>query len=466
MLDQRPAQLVAHLAHPNGWWRDTAQQLIVLSQDRSVAPSLESLLRTSKNPLARLHALWTLEGLGALRTAVVREVLKDPDPTLRMGAIRASETLYKAGERTLAADYRGLTKDPDTDVVIQALLTLNVLNVAETAATVKAAMAGNSARGVQFVANRILNPPTGGRGGGGAALTADERASLERGATVYQELCFACHGDDGTGTPSPGGAAGQTVAPSLAGSARVSAHRDYVIKIILHGLTGPIDGRSYSQVMVPLGTNKDEWIADVSSFIRNSFGNAAGFVTPADVSRVRTAVGPRSAMWTITELERTLPRPLVPDSRWRVTASHDAQPAAPSANAAGGFNFTISAAGALTYLGWTTGVPQQAGMWLQVELPEPATLTEIQFSSSSSGGGRAGPAVSTHPRRYRVQVSSDGTAWSAPIAEGDGVPGLATITFAPTTTRFLRLTQTAAVADAPPWSMRLLKLFHLPAPTK
>ncbi len=40
MLEETPAQLVAHLAHPNGWWRDTAQQLLVLKQDRSVVPAL------------------------------------------------------------------------------------------------------------------------------------------------------------------------------------------------------------------------------------------------------------------------------------------------------------------------------------------------------------------------------------------------------------------------------------------
>jgi hypothetical protein len=42
------------------------------------------------------------------------------------------------------------------------------------------------------------------------------------------------------------------------------------------------------------------------------------------------------------------------------------------------------------------------------------------------------------------------------------VPGLATITFAPITARFVRITQTAAVTDAPPWSIRLLRLFQVP----
>jgi putative membrane-bound dehydrogenase-like protein len=452
MLGETPAQLVAHLSHPNGWWRDTAQQLLVLKQDRSVVPALRRLTRTSKNVLARFHALWTLEGLGALDAALARALLADSEPRVRIQALRASETLYKAGDRTFANDYRALVKDSNSDVVIQAMLTMHVLKVPETSATVKAASDANQRRGVQFVAERILNPPAG-RGGSrsGAPLTADQQSALERGGTIYAELCFSCHGDDGRGTPTPGAAAGSTLAPSLVGSPRVNAHRDYVIKSLLHGLTGPIDGKTYPQVMVAMGTNNDRWIADIASYVRNGFGNSSTFVTADDVSRVRAATGDRKAPWTAAELETSLPRPLVPDARWKVTASHDARPA-PQANAEGAYNFIADAAGALSFLGWTTGVAQQPGMWLQIELPAPATLTEIQFTSSPV----------SFPRAYHVQTSSDGRAWSEPIAKGDGTPGTTVISFAPVNTKFVRITQTAAASDAPAWSMRLLRLYEAP----
>ena len=67
--------------------------------------------------VGRFHAMWTLEGLGALDAALVREQMKDPNPRMRIQAIRASESLYKAGNRTFDADYRAMAKDPDTDVV-------------------------------------------------------------------------------------------------------------------------------------------------------------------------------------------------------------------------------------------------------------------------------------------------------------------------------------------------------------
>ena len=49
MLQETPAQLVAHLSHENGWWRDTAQQLLVQRQDKSVVPALQKLVRSSDN---------------------------------------------------------------------------------------------------------------------------------------------------------------------------------------------------------------------------------------------------------------------------------------------------------------------------------------------------------------------------------------------------------------------------------
>ena len=445
MFSESPSQLVAHLSHPNGWWRDTAQQLLVLKQDRSVVPALQRIVRTSTNLLARFHALWTLEGLGALDPTLVRDALHDPQPRLRIQALRASETLYKAGDHSFERDYRALLKDPDTDVVIQTMLTMNVLKVADTSSAVKAVMTDNKSRGVQFVADKILTAPPPRRAG----MTPDQQNSLERGGTIYNEVCFACHGPDGRGTPTPGGAAGATVAPSLAGSPRVNGHHDYVVKAVLHGLTGPIDGRSYPQVMVAMGTNKDQWIADVASYVRNSFGNSGTFVTVDDVARVRAATAAHGA-WTIPELEASVPRPLVSDATWKVSASHDARPA-PQANAEGGYNYASNAAGALNFMGWTTGAPQQPGMWFQIELPAPVMLAEIQFTSSPS----------SYPRGYQVQVSMDGATWT-PVAQGQGSPGVTVIAFAPVRARSIRITQTAATDNAPPWSMRMLRLYEAP----
>lgn len=456
MLDETPAQRVRHLEHPNGWWRDTAQQLLVLGQDPSVVPALEAMVRTSDNLLARFHALWTLEGLGALDAALVREQMNDANPKMRIQALRASETRYKAGDTSFAADYRALAQDPDPDVVIQAIMTLNTLAVPDRAATIQTAQAANPARGIQEIATRILTPldrPSRNR----FRFTEAQQALLERGATIFGELCAQCHGETGKGTPL---GEGQTMAPPLAGSPRVQGHRDYVVKTLLHGLTGPLEGKTYpGALMVGMGENPDEWIASVASFIRSDLENNASLVTPEEVARIRAETADRTAPYTYEHLLASVPALLQPDrATWSASASHSAP------TRIGG---TSSAMGAFSFEGWTTGVAQEPGMWFEVALPEPVLLTEIQFESEFRFRGRgpqAPPPQITFPRGYSVQVSMDGVAWSAPVAEGAGAGITTVITFEPVRAQFVRLTQTATVEeeDAPSWSMQQLRLYEQP----
>jgi mono/diheme cytochrome c family protein/glucose/arabinose dehydrogenase len=454
MNNETAAQLVRHLSHPNGWWRDTAQQLLVLKQDKSVVPSLQLIVKTSKNLLARFHAMWTLEGLGALAPALVRQLMEDTEPRMRIQAIRASETLYKAGDRSFSADYARMAGDPDVNVVIQALLTMNRWKVPEAAATTKAAMEKNTARGVQLVGTTMLTAAATAGARGRASLTPDQQAQLDRGGQIYNELCFACHGTDAMGTPKPELAT--TMAPALAGSPRVSGHRDYVTKVLLHGLMGPVDGKTYTDMMIPMGTFNDEWIAAVGSYVRNNFGNSGGFITPADVARVRAANAERKTLWTLAELTASIPVALFTDG-WKLTASHN----------------TDAAAGALTLTGWNAGGAQQAGMWFQIELPRTETVTEIQFQSPPPGGrGGAGNAAAVttsgapvagppgFPRGYKVEISPDGSAWTV-ASEGSG-SGLTTIsTFQPGPAKFVRISLTTDAPDAPAWSIQNLRIYGL-----
>jgi mono/diheme cytochrome c family protein/glucose/arabinose dehydrogenase len=77
------------LTHPNGWVRDSAQRLLVESADMAAAAPLRALLTDTQAPAtARLHALWSLDGLAAARAEDVRLALKDPDAQVRAAAIR------------------------------------------------------------------------------------------------------------------------------------------------------------------------------------------------------------------------------------------------------------------------------------------------------------------------------------------------------------------------------------------
>lgn len=165
---------------------------------------------------------------------------------------------------------------------------------------------------------------------------------------------------------------GSLLAPSLAGSPRVQGHRDYVIKTLLHGLSGPVAGKTYPQVMIPMGAQNDQWIADIGSYIRNAFGNTGTFISPSDVAGVRADSKGRSTPWTAAEIARAMPVLIQSHTGWKASASHNA----------------AAAAQGLTLAGWTSLEPQRPGMWFQVELAEALIVTEVQFDAA--GGGRLG----------------------------------------------------------------------------
>ena len=92
-----PEQLVATLESPNGWQRDTAQQLLVRAAastpnaDTKLIDALKEMASAGRSPLARLHALCTLDGIDALPDELVEAALSDEHPAVRRHAVRLSE---------------------------------------------------------------------------------------------------------------------------------------------------------------------------------------------------------------------------------------------------------------------------------------------------------------------------------------------------------------------------------------
>lgn len=106
-----PPQLVDYLGHPNGWWRITAQRLIVERNDSSVAPALRARVRSAVDDRERLHALWTLDGLGAADRATVVTALGDESPHVRAAAVRIAEPWLRQGDAAATAAVMRLMED-------------------------------------------------------------------------------------------------------------------------------------------------------------------------------------------------------------------------------------------------------------------------------------------------------------------------------------------------------------------
>jgi putative heme-binding domain-containing protein len=107
-------QLVAALESPNGWQRDTAQRLLVANQDDAAHAPLRKMASEGQQPLARLHALSSLDGMGALTADILEAALHDSHPMVRRHAIRLSEH-----QPVGIANLLELIDDPDPRVRLQ-----------------------------------------------------------------------------------------------------------------------------------------------------------------------------------------------------------------------------------------------------------------------------------------------------------------------------------------------------------
>ncbi|ULQ53609.1 DUF7133 domain-containing protein [Flavihumibacter fluvii] len=312
MLNASNEELVAILSHPNGWWRDNAQKLLVIHDDLSVVPALkklalgeqsiiEKLAFWNKSPAAvsRLHALWTLEGLSAIDEEILITALSDEDVEIRKAAIRICEPYLQQNNTTIFTALQKLKNDKEAGVKIQLALSLRYSKNPEAIALIKELRAANPGYPLLTkVATRSLE-----EGDESLAelrsstmdMDGEDRDLVFQGSTNFKQLCATCHGMDGRGVAS-------RLAPPLAGSARVNGEKDLLINIVLHGLKGPVDQQKYPDVMPAQKENTDEYIASVLSYVRNSFGNKGKVVSIDDVKELREATKERQTSWTLSEL--------------------------------------------------------------------------------------------------------------------------------------------------------------------
>ena len=123
------------------------------------------------------------------------------------------------------------------------------------------------------------------------------KEQLPDGKAVYATTCAACHQATGEGVPG--------VFPPLAGSEWATSEEAKVVRILLHGVTGPIEvaGETFNGMMPPWGpTMKDADIAAVLTYVRSTWGNKGTPITAASVAKIRAATTSRTTPWTAAEL--------------------------------------------------------------------------------------------------------------------------------------------------------------------
>ncbi len=192
------AALVAALKDPNGWTRDTAQRLLVEQRNPAAAPALSALAVDVTAPsIARLQALWTLEGLGALDRATLLTALGDADARVCAAAIRLSEKIIappgdteifskivalqsrlEPAVRLQLALSLGEVRTPAGDAALRAL----VVQAGTQAFLADAVVSGLRGREVEFVEGLAHDAPDGGKSA--SAVTFATSAVLKAGDGV------------------------------------------------------------------------------------------------------------------------------------------------------------------------------------------------------------------------------------------------------------------------------------------
>ncbi|HEX4797503.1 MAG TPA: c-type cytochrome [Humisphaera sp.] len=166
-------ELAGLLQTGNGWQRDMAQQLLVQRNDLAIVPTLRNIAIKSENPLGRLHALWTLEGLKKTDGSLLVGLFGDADADVRASAVSLARPMaMKVGESPFVDALAALSNDPDKNVRMQLVFTLGLVvtssadralepNLKEAAANpamLEAMLAGFAGREADFLAARISLP--------------------------------------------------------------------------------------------------------------------------------------------------------------------------------------------------------------------------------------------------------------------------------------------------------------------
>ena len=320
LLDASSKELVKTLAHPNGWWRDTAQRLLVERNDPESLPLLKELLKnpSEKHMLAQLHALWVLEGTDQLADDSYSKLFNwgTPEP-LRIHALNAAMNAPSTDSAHALIESSQIGKNIEP-YVLRYLAQFSPHSKRLRSANFRppfaaeATATGLLSQGVTGFpkTNSRLDTYLQNAKRDKVIITPEERLNGEhlnaynRGRKLYRQsaACINCHGGDGAGMPNLG--------PPLDESEWVTGDPKRLAKILLHGLKGPItvNGIKYNPAAAMPGlsmnpTIKDADIADVMTYIRAEWSNKAEYVEVKTVTDIRAATKDRKGkIYTVEEL--------------------------------------------------------------------------------------------------------------------------------------------------------------------
>lgn len=311
--------LVELLSHPNGWVRDKAQQILIDRKMTDGIPHLRKLLSNPKDNLAVIHALWTLEGLGELRSDDIKVLFGRTDRYIRMQALGAMISISDStnfeefisyldkmiDERDeLAAPYiaffaaekmrifsveesrrlihKLLRTFPENNFVADAI----VSGLQDKEEIFLASLGTQSIATESVIYKKLTKVLEDIEKAKNDVNTQAATKKFPEGTLLYNQFCATCHGKDGYGV--------EALAPPLNNSDWVLGNKEKLVAIVLYGLTGPIsvNGETlhFGADMPGIGQStdfSDPTIAQTLNYVRNAWSNSASLISETDVLKIR-----------------------------------------------------------------------------------------------------------------------------------------------------------------------------------
>jgi mono/diheme cytochrome c family protein len=307
-------QLLEQFRSPERWTRYQVRRLLGDMPANQVLPTALKFIASTRNDSQADRLLLECASLfqahDQSNETVLRQLLGSENPLLVAYGARLTGD-WSGQIKTAAKTLIRLCSHDDPRVRLEAIVAS--ANVANAPQIVEGPLDALD-YAVRQVVKKLRPQWEPALAGGGINLPDQQTAYLRKllsatpaatspGKQIYESLCLNCHQPDGKGLPG--------VYPPLTPNEWISAADPSApIRILLHGLTGPIKvaGQEYGTTtpipMPPMGLD-DQQTADILTYVRSSFGNQAAAVTPDQVKAVRTADSGRTSAWTAGELIQT-----------------------------------------------------------------------------------------------------------------------------------------------------------------
>lgn len=318
----KTSDLIDFLNHPNGWYRDNAQQLIIQRKNYNIVPNLKEFILSTKNDISQIHALHTLNGLDALSFNFLNSLINKKNISINTLShvivlmeqkahlkylSKAKACIEKLASKNnfeldlyLAASLgkwielnpvsfyptilKISTRHQNQNLIQEGIIS-SLNQHEENFITYAHKHSFNNAILTSYL-NKVLDSKKTKYLKKSKAIKKQHKLAINAGEKIFNNLCATCHGDKGLGITS--------LAPPFINSEYISESSNRLALVLLHGLSGPIkvNGQSYDLRATMPGLNNnpeytDKDIQNIITYLQHTFADDLKPISTNKIKQLR-----------------------------------------------------------------------------------------------------------------------------------------------------------------------------------